>query len=110
MTVEKTFDQMAALLPYLTPIVNDEELEQAREKIRKERNDMSATQPLELLFPLLVVKHRAELYGILGVLTGCTQDEVKEMPFDKVKEAISSSVVDDFFSFFPFLLRLGMKS
>ncbi len=108
MQTGKMLDQMTALLPYLAPLVEDDEIMALRNEIKDKKSAMDAHEAVMRMFPLVVTKHRNELYGILGVLLGRPDEEIAEMDFSEVKAALSGSAFEAFFDFFPFVLRVGM--
>ena len=114
MTTEKTFDSMILLLDHITPILEDADSRSLRELLRPKddghKADFSTADLLARLFPLMIGKHRNEMYGILGILTGETAEAVKEMPFEKIKDVLKNdNLLKDFFDFFPFLLQMALR-
>lgn len=115
MTTEKTLDQMMELLPFITPILEDESVKSLRDILRPkegtERAEFSAGELFARLFPVMIGNHRAELYGILSVLTGENTEAVKKKPYSEIKKVLQSdSVLKDFFDFFPFLLQMALRA
>ena len=64
MQTGKMLDQMTALLPYLAPLVEDDEIMALRNEIKDKKSAMDAHEAVMRMFPLVVTKHRNELYGI----------------------------------------------
>ena len=112
-TTEQALDEMIELLPYITPILDDVELKAFRDQLRPKEGQKAQFATSDLvngIFPLLITKHREHLYALLGHLNGVTAEEARTMPVSKVKEALISGVVTDFFDFFPFLLQMALRA
>lgn len=114
MTIEKTIDQMLDLLPYVSNVLSDPELQELGKKMRRGPNGepaaMDSLAAMKAVFPVMFARHRADLYGILGVQLGKTADEVKTLPFDEVRAALKSDSMSAFFDFFPFVLQMAIHT
>lgn len=115
MTTAKTLDAMMELLPHITAILEDPQAKDLRATLRPEegaeKTEVDAPKLMGRLFPLMLTAHRAEMYGILSVLSGKTVDEVKEMPFAETQELLKNdNLMKDFFSFFPWLLQMALRA
>lgn len=115
MNTEKTLDQMMELLPFITPILDDPALKDMRPDLRPNpdegKSGFSMSELIARIYPLMLTSHRAELYGILGVLTGKTTEDVKLLPFAEIKKILKEeNVLKDFFDFFPFLLQMALRA
>lgn len=115
MNTEKTLDQMMELLPFVTPILEDPALQDLRSDLRpnpdENKTGFAMSELIARLYPLLIANHRKELYGIIGVITGKSEKDVKQMPFGEVKKVLKDeNVFKDFFDFFPFLLQMALRA
>lgn len=115
MTTAQTLDKMMELLPHITAILEDADTQELRDILRPregaEKAEVNTPDLLSRLFPLMIVKHRAELYGIICVLSGKTEAEVKEMPFEETKKLLNDEgLMKEFFGFFPWLLQMALRA
>lgn len=115
MTTEKSFDSMLLMLDYLTPILEDPDARALRDMIRpkedaQEKTEYSTADLIAKLFPLMIGKHRNELYGIIGILNDTAPELVKDMPFSEIKKILKDeNILKDFFDFFPWLLQMALR-
>lgn len=115
MTTAQTLDKMMELLPHITAIIDDADTQELRAILRpaegSEKTEVRTSMLLSRLFPLMLVKHRAEMYGILSVISGKTVDEVKDMPFEETRKLLENDgLTKEFFSFFPLLLQMALRA
>lgn len=127
LNTEKTLDQMMELLPFIATIIEDAETKGLRDMLRpkkdvkkgseketekeEKRPEYHTADLLSRLYPLMLTSHRAELYGILSILTGETIEAVKQKPFSEIKALLKGeNGLKDFFDFFPFLLQMALRA
>ena len=111
-TTEQALDEMMELIPYITPILDDVELKDFRDKLRPKdgkKADFTTSDLINGIFPLLITKHRSHLYALLGHLKGVSADEARTMPVSEIKEALSGGTIADFFDFFSFFLQMALR-
>lgn len=114
MTTEKTLDQMMELLPHVSTLLADPELQKLGCQMRPGKDgapaEIDSLAAMNRVFPLMLTAHRAELYGILGVLLDKTAEEVKQLPFEEVRGVLKADGMRAFFDFFPFLLQMAIRA
>lgn len=114
MTTEKTLDQMLDLLPYVSNVLSDPDLQELGRKMRKGPNgepaELDSLAAMQAVYPVMITRHRADLYGIIGVQLGIAADEVKDMPFEEVRDVLNNDSMRAFFDFFPFLLQMAIRT
>ena len=114
MTTEKTLDQMLDLLPYVSNVLSDPDLQELGRKMRKGPNgepaELDSLAAMQAVYPVMLTRHRADLYGIIGVQLGKAADEVKDMPFEEVRDVLKNDSMRAFFDFFPFVLQMAIHT
>lgn len=114
MTTEQTMDQMLELLPYVSNILSDPNLQDLGRKMRVGPNgepaQMDSLEAMNSVYPIMLTKHREDLYGIIGVQLGKDVKEIKDMPFDNVRQVLKTDSMRAFFDFFPFVLQMAIHT
>lgn len=114
MTTEQTIDQMMELLPFVSNVLADPDLQELGAKLRKGPNgepaQLDGLQAMNHVIPLMFTKHRQDLYCILGVQLGKTPEQVKNLPFEEVRAVLKSDSMSAFFDFFPFALQMALRA
>lgn len=107
MSTEQGFDVMAKLAPYISEIVQDEEIKSVAEQY-KSQNGIGDS--MDRLFPLMLAKHRKALYGMVSAVTGKTEETIKKQPMQTTKEDFSQTLCDDVFDFFILFMRMALRA
>lgn len=114
MTTEKTIDQMLDLLPYVSNVLADPALQDLGRRMRKGPNgepaELDSLAAMNAVYPVMFTTHRADLYGIIGVQMGKTAEEVKDLPFEEVRNVLKNDSMSAFFDFFPFVLQMAIHT
>ena len=101
-------DMMAAMLPHVEEIVRDPEYKAIKEKIKTDKETTLADLMGEA-FPLIAVKKRSALYGIVGAITGKTPEEIDAQPLRETLEVFMGTMGSDVLSFFTYCARLTAR-
>lgn len=108
MTTEKALDSLCILSPYITNIVTDTELlaelrkavDPNQVKTQAEKLAFGA-EKLSALIPIVLKKHKTDLFEILGVLNDKTGEEIAKQSFLttglQIREAIKDKELISFF-------------
>lgn len=108
LTTDESLDALIVLTPYINNILIDQELgEELRRKIDPERlkskaeTMLAGAERINTLVPIVLKKHRADVYGILSVLNRKTPEEVGKQNFlvtaIQIREAVKDRDLVDFF-------------
>lgn len=108
LTTDESLDALVVLTPYINSILIDQELvEELRRKIDPDRLKTKAETMLEgaarinTLVPIVLKKHRLDVYGILSVLNRKTPEEIGKQNFlvtaMQISDAVKDKALVDFF-------------
>ena len=101
-------DMMAAMLPHVEEIVSDPEFKEIKERVKADKSTTLADL-MGKAFPLIAVKKRSALYGIVGAITGKTQEEIDDQPLSETLEVFMGATGSDLLGFFTYCARLIVK-
>lgn len=101
-------DAMMSMLPHLSEIAHDEELNKARARIR-ENKEMDTMEIISAFFPLLACKHRTAVYGIVSAVTGKTDEEIDAQSLEETMNVFFGATGDEIMSFFTLFVRMGVR-
>lgn len=107
MTYNEALENFERLLPHISVLMDDKKVHDVCENVRSQAKTMSISKALLEYYPVLMKDHRKEINAILAIELGV--DSVEDMPFEEVKKAFKSKVIDDFFTLASFVLPLGGK-
>ncbi|MCI8623748.1 MAG: hypothetical protein HFG26_08810 [Provencibacterium sp.] len=111
LTTDESLDILCELTPIIFNITNDSALsEELRRKIDPENLKTQAgiviegTKKLNVLIPIVLKSHRADIYQILSLLNRKTSDEIARQNFIQtgmqIRELIKDKELIDFFTSF----------
>lgn len=102
------FDMMAKMLPHMRMIMDDKEL--ATLNVRaKEKKEMTVLEMGIEAFPVLMVKHREEVYGIMSAVTGKTAEEIDKQPLEDTMREFGEATSNEVMSFFGLCARMAIR-
>lgn len=100
------FEKMLQLLPYVEEMEQDEELAEAKQKLKELENPKNADF-IRLIFPVLIKKHTDAILAIYAIETGCTEDEAEHADINDVLGVLSKGLNTKVNDFLPFAVRLA---
>lgn len=108
LSTDEALDVMCMMTPHIMAICTDEELEkEIREKIKADENSsraelmLVAIDKINRIIPVVLKKHRANVYSILSALNGKNVEDIAKQNIIKTMEQIREVVKDkDLMSFF----------
>lgn len=110
---DQAFEVMAKLVPYIYSLSDDDEIRDVKNERNAARSsgDADAGQKVTeryftTVMPLLLTKHRDDVFGIVAVLNEKTVDDVRKMPYAKLMECINGAGIFDIIDFFRFAVRV----
>ena len=101
-------DMMMKILPHVEDIINDPEYKEIKAKI-KTNKETTIGDLMGEAFPLIAVKKRAALYGIVGAITGKTPEEIDAQPLNETLDVFIGATGSDILGFFTYCARLIVK-
>lgn len=107
MKTEFAFKAMAKALPYVTQLVEDDDIADFKELARKRKTDLSLSEAMTKLMPVFLVKKPDAVLGMLGAMCGKTIDEMRDLDWKETKKMLTGECVKDIFDFFIFALRMA---
>lgn len=102
MNTEEGLDLLFKILPHMETILQDGDYIRLKSRMKADK-DLTFTDIVGDAFEIIAVKNRAALYGIVGAMTGKSEEEVKKMPLGETMEmfrGVMGGQVLDFFIFF----------
>ena len=107
-STEKAIDVLCDMTPYVDSIVSDEELlNELKNAIKVDKIATKAewvalgVDKLNKLIPIIFKKHKADVFGIVGILNEKTSDEIAKQNFlvtaAQIREIIKDKDLMDFF-------------
>lgn len=105
MKTEQAFDLMEKLLPHVAAVMNDAETHATVEDLRADKN-IKGGDAMARLLPLMLGKHRQEMYEIAAIVMGKTAEEVVSMPIDKTLKALNEGFTDHMLLLFGACMRI----
>lgn len=107
MTTELAFESMEKLLPHLSAVINDADVQGIMEGLKTEEGKNQPVGDLMMtLLPLFVGKHRDSMFEIVAALKGCTVEDVKQMDFAETVAVMRNNFLGDMLHFFICCLRM----
>lgn len=108
LTTDESLDALCAMTPYINNIMVDQDLsEELRSTIDpknlKNKAEMlhEGMKKINALVPIILKKHRGDVYGILSVLNEKTPGEIGKQNFIvtaiQIREAVKDKALLDFF-------------
>ena len=106
---DAAFDAMVRMVPYVSAILEDEKVQQARDGLRGKK-DLRAGEVMQAVMPLMLRDHRDDLYGIMGAVTGQTVEELRAMDFAALAPMLRDTFCEELFDFFPSCMALVLRA
>ena len=103
MTLDQSCDCLVKITPCLSNIIEDENVKNLMEdwaKMQKEPLYKTIGKLLPQVTTLAAVKHRKDLYAIVGAITLKPEKEVGKMTLVQVMKELKESIDEDFIGFF----------
>ena len=101
-------DAMAAMLPHIDAILSDPEYRRIKDRIKEEKS-MTLVELSSQVFPVIAVKNRPALYGIVSAVTGKTPEEIDAQPLDETLAVFEGALGSDILGFFGYCARLAAR-
>lgn len=109
LTTEQGFDTLCEIVPHLGAIITDDELlgELKRktgitDTSTKAEIWAAALDKITALMPIILKKHRAEVYGVIAAINGKTADEINKQSFlvtaGELRDIINDADLRSFFA------------
>lgn len=108
MTTEKAIDSLCVITPYIANIVSDDELLSELKKTVDPKDVKTKAEKLAIgaekatiLIPIVLKKHKNDIFGILGVLNEKTAEEIAKQNIVVTGLQIRNAIKDkELISFF----------
>lgn len=100
---EQAFDAMAKLVPHLYRIIEDNDLSEVKEDIKKGEKENIVIQKA---MPTMLTKHREDLFALIAATNDKTIEDVKNMTYADIMNALRECGIAEIIDFFRFAVRL----
>lgn len=100
----KGFRTMSKIAVYLTNIINDAEVTEAKKVIRGK--DTVISDVLSQAFPALFDRHAEDVLGLIAAYNDKTIEEMEAMSMNDIKELLDGIDVMELMDFLPFAAHL----
>lgn len=101
-------DAMAAMLPHIEAILCDPEYRRIRDRMREDKSTTLGELSSQV-FPVIAVKNRPALYGIVGAVTGKTPEEIDAQPLCQTLAVFEGALGSDILGFFGYCAHLAAR-
>lgn len=111
MSTESSFDLMEKLLPIVSSIMADEEVQTVKGVIKRDdESKVNIRQSYSPVMSLFLGKHREDMYMMCAAMSGRTVKDVKAQPLSETLEALQQALDGEMMSFFALCLRMVMTA
>lgn len=109
LNTDQTLDVVCEITPYVGNILEDEELTAELKRKLRLGDDVSKAEvyaagikKLTKLVPIVLKKHRADVYGIVAAVNGKTPEQIAEqnglLTAKEIKDIVTDKAFQDFFA------------
>lgn len=102
-----SIDLMQQILPDVTEIVRDDEVQTLKEKIVTQKETLKVSDVMPEIMTLMISKHKENILSIMAAITG---KAVEEVSFTPELIAKTSAAIDETLAFFGLCLRMVLNA
>ena len=104
----KALDMLGKLMPYIDTIINDDDYNRIRERVKSEKDTML----MDIMFDAyaaIAMKNRNALLGIVSIVTEKTIQEVEEQPIEETISVFQNVMGSNILDFFTSCARMVVR-